>query len=278
MCIRDSKCEISPVRIGAGVFSECYPLFISDEKNYVAKLRKDSLTTPRDLMPDMEMTLIAKYFAERFNHFLKSAGKKETAGRVYVLPLLVLENISSDFLKTKAFLAHKLLEGEFQKFNNNYGWRNNKRSLTADLAQAFSHFTYEFSLGTMMVVDIQGIVNEKGKLYITDPAIHSYLYKDHFGATNHGKLGMIRFFKTHECNEYCEQLSLTDYYRSASGAKYSEAKEKYKEEKGLAHLYEEFVPKFDAWKKKIRDFDPSAEPEVAAVEEEEIAYLDDDSA
>eukprot|EP00826_Nyctotherus_ovalis_P038025 TRINITY_DN3527_c0_g3_i2.p1 TRINITY_DN3527_c0_g3~~TRINITY_DN3527_c0_g3_i2.p1 ORF type:complete len:571 (+),score=121.77 TRINITY_DN3527_c0_g3_i2:45-1757(+) len=276
--VTEYKCEISGNQLGTGTFAKCYPLCIDDKTNYVAKFRKDSPTKPEDLKSDIEGTLIAKHFAERFNHFLKNTGKKETANAISVVPLDILEKISSDdFPRVKVFLAQRLLDGVFCKLNNNYGWRIKEDGSSVLLAQAFSHFTYEFSLGTMMVVDIQGIVNEKGKLYITDPAIHSYLYKDHFGATNHGKLGMIRFFKTHECNEYCKQLNLADY-TSVSRAKYSEAKEKYKEEKGLAHLYEEFVPKFDAWKKKIRDFDPSAEPEVAAVEEEEIAYLDDDSA
>lgn len=69
--------------------------------------------------------------------------------------------------------------------------------------QAFSHFTYEASARTMIVVDIQGV----GDMY-TDPQIHTIAATD-FGKGNLGMRGMKRFLETHRCNSICRYLKLT---------------------------------------------------------------------
>eukprot|EP00826_Nyctotherus_ovalis_P043675 TRINITY_DN4627_c0_g1_i2.p1 TRINITY_DN4627_c0_g1~~TRINITY_DN4627_c0_g1_i2.p1 ORF type:complete len:298 (+),score=121.49 TRINITY_DN4627_c0_g1_i2:25-894(+) len=248
-------------------------------QDYVAKLPKVPAFKAEDLMSDIENTLFAKLFADKFNHYLKKAGDKESKEKggsfllktVKVIPLVIIENRSPEkFTGAKVFFAQILLEGEYMKFNNNYGWKRNDKDSITLIANAYSHFTYEFSMGTMIVVDIQGIVNEKEELMITDPAIHSYLHAERFGETNHGRVGMLRFFKTHECNDYCKRLGLTNS-KEIGKDKADEIKKKYKEDKGLRHLYEEFELKVGAWKEKISGFDPKAEPVEANVEEERSA-------
>jgi len=241
------ECKISGVTIGFGVFAKCFPLHVGTNTNYVAKLPKKRATKAEDLFPDIEATLFTKLLADKFNHLLKQAMKedmKEDMGdqtkcpSVKVLSLTIIENLNPEESKrSKFFLAQQLLSGEYVKFNNNYGWKSKEKDTHTLVAQAFSHFTYEYTTGVVMVTDIQGIKGAPGEITITDPAIHSFVYNQQFGRTNYGKLGMIRFFMTHECNDYCKMLdlmhpNLIDYDKVQS------IKEKRKKEKGLMHLFE----------------------------------------
>jgi len=122
-----------------------------------------------------------------------------------------------------------------------------------------------------MVTNIQGIKTNLGEIVITDPAIHSLLYKQRFGKTNHGKLGMIRFFMTHECNEYCKMLHLI-HPNSINDITLQNIKEERKGEKALNHLYKDFEPDIKKWREKIRFFDQKLDPKFDSIEEE----LDED--
>eukprot|EP00826_Nyctotherus_ovalis_P031897 TRINITY_DN2567_c0_g2_i1.p1 TRINITY_DN2567_c0_g2~~TRINITY_DN2567_c0_g2_i1.p1 ORF type:complete len:574 (+),score=226.35 TRINITY_DN2567_c0_g2_i1:195-1916(+) len=259
------NCIIGAVQLGTGTFAECHPLKVDEDSNYVAKLPKTMVEDVEKLKPDVEGSLLAKYFAEKFNFYLKKTEKKSSPKSINVLSLVIIENLGkAEVRRARVFLAQKLLGGEYMKFNNNYGWVNSNPMSANLLAQAFSHFTFEYSMGTMIVVDIQGITEEEGNLSLTDPAIHSMMYKEHFGETNHGKLGILRFFKTHKCNEYCKRLYLTDL-RNAEQMKALEAKAGKEEEK---ELYEEFEGKIKEWQKRIRNFNPAKEPVLSVIEEE----------
>ena len=119
-----------------------------------------------------------------------------------------------------------------------------------------------------MITDIQGIKGKSGEIVITDPAIHSFLYKEQFGQTNHGKLGMIRFFMSHECNSYCKKLHLIDP-KSISQDTLKRIKEENKGAKALNHLYEKFEPKIKEWREKIQSFDPNLDVKLDSIEEEQ---------
>jgi len=263
------KCKISGSIISSGVFVNCYALHVDENKNYVAKILRETATKPEDLLSDIEGTLLTNVLADKFNFLLKQAEKEDKGSQtkynpVQVLSLSIIENL--DFEKSKRprfFLAQQLLEGEYVKFNNNYGWRNKDTDHFNLIAQAFSHFTYEFTMGVIMVTDIQGIKGNPGEIVITDPAIHSFLYKQQFGKTNHGKLGMMRFFMTHECNDYCKKLHLMNP-KSIDDT----TMQTIKGEKALNHLYEKFEPDIDKWRKKIQSFDRNLEPELDPIEEE----------
>mmetsp|Transcript_38898 Transcript_38898/g.111160 ORF Transcript_38898/g.111160 Transcript_38898/m.111160 type:complete len:329 (-) Transcript_38898:2639-3625(-) len=92
------------------------------------------------------------------------------------------------------------IEGTYVKYNNNIGWVSNE--IGADLAQAFSHWTFDFTGCYLMVVDLQGV----RKIY-TDPQIHCKETR-RFGVGNMGERGMSAFFASHECNEVCKRLGL----------------------------------------------------------------------
>jgi hypothetical protein len=93
------------------------------------------------------------------------------------------------------------------------------------IPQTFSHFTYERSKKQLMVVDLQGVLQTKpdGNLeyVLTDPAIHKRRRKKRtnklqnwtFGRTDRGESGMRQFFETHQCNDACRILGLTEQWR-----------------------------------------------------------------
>jgi len=304
--------EVSNKCIGSGMFSDCYYLTVDgQEKRYVGKFPKFIVENLEELKLDIETSLLTKYFADKFNVFLRKAeakGKPKTgtkAPSIKVLSLSIIEKLTPTNPKDKFFLAQRYLSGEYIKFNNNYGWVNKQVKDSANfLAQAFSHFTYEYSMGTMLVSDIQGTVERaKGKeeekggkkeeekeekkeeekkeeekekekekekeeekellgLTLTDPAIHSLIYKGRFGETNHGKVGIIRFFQTHKCNDYCKKLSLSDP-KEVDMSKVKEIRAKFESEKGLNHLNETLESLIENMNKKIKDFRKEIEPNIS---------------
>ncbi|XP_066933120.1 uncharacterized protein [Clytia hemisphaerica] len=86
-----------------------------------------------------------------------------------------------------------------------------------EVPQAFTHFTYMWSKREKMVCDLQGVLDQKNRLFeFTDPAIHyrsssgrRYVY----GRTDKGRKGMSDFFKTHKCNNVCKALNLSPEQR-----------------------------------------------------------------
>jgi hypothetical protein len=104
------------------------------------------------------------------------------------------------------------------KLNSNYGHVEADASFRqeVELAQAFSHFTYDITRGYMLVCDIQGFQQQhKGQRYLmlTDPAIHCPLVASHrgvprFGGTNLQHNGIEAFFRTYKANRYTEALAL----------------------------------------------------------------------
>jgi len=95
------------------------------------------------------------------------------------------------------------LPGDYVKFNSNsdFALRNNDPNFHMT-PQAFSHFTWEYSNHTEIVVDIQG-VNE----YYTDPQVHT-VTGEGYGEGNLGIAGVEAFFSAHECNKVCQYLGL----------------------------------------------------------------------
>ena len=71
-------------------------------------------------------------------------------------------------------------------------------------AQAFSHFTWEFSKATLLVCDIQGVGN-----FFTDPQIHSH-DSESFSMGNLGQAGIDKFFRSHRCNTICKLVGLAE--------------------------------------------------------------------
>lgn len=95
------------------------------------------------------------------------------------------------------------IQGEYKKWNTNAGWLDTRSRHTP---QAFSFFTYRFTNGEYIVVDIQGVGN-----IFTDPQVHCAIEESEeeeegiehqFGEGNLGTRGMALFLGTFRCTWY----------------------------------------------------------------------------
>lgn len=156
---------------------------------------------------DVERQMTAQYYVTEFN---KRLYEQKIPTQIFYIPSAVLLILEDRTIKGCVSVEPYIL-GEFVKLSNNTKVVKNEYKAT-EYGLAYSHFSYEFSNGTEVVVDLQGWVtgNGKGLIYLTDPQIHSLNSKD-VSRSNFGKRGIYYFFNNQhvECNEICRCLSLT---------------------------------------------------------------------
>jgi len=149
---------------------------------------------------DVESHLISKYIADQF----MMAGSTFLPKNVDFILMSIIEfPVSERRPQDRNIFAYEpFLEGSYQKFTNNAKWRQKSEFRTME---TFSHFSYHFSRGSLMVVDLQGIEH----YVLTDPQIHSSstdadLQESLFGEGNRKEAGMSNFFEDHKCNTLCD--------------------------------------------------------------------------
>jgi len=153
---------------------------------YVSKLSMKPVPAERYFI-DVKMQAICAELGSKFN-------QKGMPKPIQFLPAWVLE-----FPKSNHYCGlEPFIEGDFIKQSNNTGLVFSDRNTP----QAFSHFTWEASNHSMLVVDLQGV-----KDFYTDPQIHTKDGKG-FGLGNLGMGGVERFLKNHKCNAICQMLNL----------------------------------------------------------------------
>ncbi|KFP13714.1 Transient receptor potential cation channel subfamily M member 6, partial [Egretta garzetta] len=107
----------------------------------------------------------------------------------------------------------KYMTGEFRKYNNNNGDEITPSSLLEELMLAFSHWTYVYTRGELLVLDLQGVGEN-----LTDPSVIKPEDKKSgkmvFGPANLGEGAIRNFIKKHRCNSCCRRLKLPDLRRS----------------------------------------------------------------
>ncbi|XP_035180202.1 alpha-protein kinase 1 isoform X2 [Oxyura jamaicensis] len=156
---------------------------------------------------DVERQMTAQYYVTEFN---KRLYEQKVPTQIFYIPSAVLLILENRTIKGCVSVEPYIL-GEFVKLSNNTKVVKNEYKAT-EYGLAYGHFSYEYSNGTDVVVDLQGWVtgNGKGLIYLTDPQIHSVNSKD-VSRSNFGKRGIYYFFNNQhvECNEICHCLSLT---------------------------------------------------------------------
>jgi hypothetical protein len=98
----------------------------------------------------------------------------------------------------------------FVKFTSNNGFiaSNQELGWAASAMEAFSHFTYHKSGGSMIVCDLQGRHRNdrndraRRRFELTDVAICSR--RRLYGPTDLGEKGIESFFANHKCNGFCK--------------------------------------------------------------------------
>jgi Alpha-kinase family len=150
---------------------------------------------------DIESLAICKLISEQFNDRLISKGKDLSKLLDFVQSFIY--DVTDDGAEYKYYYGETLINGDYQKYNNNNGGFINT-SKYAKLAQTLSHFSWQYTKGYMMIVDLQGVEG-----LLTDPQIHC-LDLEKFGRGNMGYFGMLMFFSSHRCNRHCKSLGLID--------------------------------------------------------------------
>ncbi len=157
---------------------------------------------------DAQIQTIAKGLAKEFSKHPQSMAAIDFISVSYYE---MVDRPSND--PFKYFAAEPLMSGTYVKYINNGGFVTDKATNdnVSNIAQAFSHFTWEASKARLHVVDLQGVDN-----ILTDPQIHSKKGGGMLGKGDTGHWGSAQFFRTHVCNEYCRALSLHHPVQSSS--------------------------------------------------------------
>ncbi|XP_018422030.1 PREDICTED: transient receptor potential cation channel subfamily M member 6 [Nanorana parkeri] len=107
----------------------------------------------------------------------------------------------------------KYMSGEFRKYNNNNGDEINPTTLLEEALLSFSHWTYEYTRGELLVLDLQGVGEN-----LTDPSVIKPEDKQSrgmvFGPANLGEDALTNFVSKHRCNSCCRKLKLSDLNRN----------------------------------------------------------------
>uniref|UniRef100_A0A3Q2YSJ0 non-specific serine/threonine protein kinase n=1 Tax=Hippocampus comes TaxID=109280 RepID=A0A3Q2YSJ0_HIPCM len=111
------------------------------------------------------------------------------------------------------FAIEECITGEFRKFNNNNGDEIAPTNLLEETMLAFSHWTYEYTRGELLVLDLQGVGD-----ILTDPSViksgEKGSYDMIFGPANLGDEAIRNFRAKHRCNSCCRKLKLPDLKRN----------------------------------------------------------------
>ena len=141
--------------------------------------------------------MYSRQWAERFNRY-------DPPKRIDFIACSILELIERP--NQPICTVEQFIAGPYRKHNNNWGYVSEDERNTP---QAFSHFTYHASNGTMLICDIQGV----GDLY-TDPQIHTLNVLQQKGTTGFGGRGNLgiqgfeKFLRSHRCNAICRYFRL----------------------------------------------------------------------
>jgi len=174
-------------------------------EHVVVKRPLTGVARSKDLWDDVETQTVSAHWAEMYN-------SHRPPKRISFLPCWMLRIDCRDYDAAMSgtgakgqrsgkilFACEPFLSGDYVKHSNNNGWLN---EAVRNTPHAFSHFTWHFSKGMLLIVDIQG-VND----YYTDPQIHTPDGKG-YGVGNLGYRGIEEFFLTHHCNALCKRLNL----------------------------------------------------------------------
>ena len=198
--------------IGSGTFREAFIFVgVKDEvidlnSRYICKKYLKS-TNNSFLEKHQEIYLLAKIFYDHFKVLFKKTKKSLQIFYLYSDVIELNDDPLSAPLKQGAkFQIEKMINiSKFRKYSNNATYVSDEESYANSVAQAFSHFTYVYSNGDLIIVDVQG-----DSKYFTDPAIHTREQKFP-PELDRGLAGISEFLFMHKCNSICKSMKLSEY-------------------------------------------------------------------
>lgn len=179
-----------------------YARTAASTSKFVVKSFKHDGKMLAHLAEDMRIQALCKAFALEFNGLLKIEPP------IDFVVTTCLQSKAEVGSEAGCLSLEPFIDGEYIKYNNNSMFVKEDPPDEPDsfnqIAQAFSHFTFERSWGHFLVNDLQGV----GHL-LTDPSIQT---RDHerfkLADTNLYEDGFKFFFVAHECNSFCHKLKL----------------------------------------------------------------------
>jgi hypothetical protein len=170
----------------------------SDSRFVLKSFLKGTNENRAQVVEDMRIQTLCKAFALDFNGLLDITPPLD-----FIVTSCLQRRLKS---ASECMSLEQFVEGEYVKYNNNASWVNEDLSNDSfsQVAQAFSHFTFERSWGLFLINDLQGVNH-----LLTDPAVQTRdpeRFKLH--DTNLNEAGFKFFFIRHECNTFCHRLGL----------------------------------------------------------------------
>lgn len=198
-----------PFKIGSrklsymGIFNGSGPLA---GQKCVVKTVRDGAIKPEDWLLESKGAKVAKTFANHFNKTRQNDELKVT----FNTPIMAEIDTMSDCLCINDILGKPkkkwqnsepvsielYLKGKFEDYE--YGWVSSSELL---VPEAFSHFSWCRSEGSLLVSNLQGVKTSKA-YHFTGPVVHSEMKE--FGSSDQGHEGIKNFFKLHTCNHICK--------------------------------------------------------------------------
>ncbi|CAD8140627.1 unnamed protein product [Paramecium pentaurelia] len=186
-------------------------LNVNSDELYVIKtpIGSQPYKTINDALMECKSHLICQKLMKKFITELQEQAiekdKNIKIPSVIYNDLLILEESQNSF-----WIAERFIKGEFDKYNNNYGFINEDYQTELNkFAQSFTYYTYFISNFNYMVTDIQGVGN-----YFTDPTINTH--KGDFDETDMGEEGQMMYLVNYESKkalltyDYLDLLGIYD--------------------------------------------------------------------
>ncbi|KAH7257929.1 hypothetical protein BKA59DRAFT_451969 [Fusarium tricinctum] len=166
---------------------------------FVLKSFKNADPSLVTLVEDMRIQAFCKAFAVEFNGLVRPLKP------IDFVTTICLQNRLMNSDPAVSMSLEPFIEGEYVKYNSNGPYvMEDEENTFNEVAQAFSHFTFERSWGQFLVSDLQGVDN-----ILTDPGMQT-ADPDRFkvAGTNIGQDGIKFFFALHRCKRTCRLLGL----------------------------------------------------------------------
>ena len=209
------KYSVTTPSIGDGTFRKA-SIFVGVDNNgelnfdekYIAKYYKKVIDNNL-LEKHQEVCILSKLFFEHFKESYKLLMKKSLPISYLYSDVIVCKgtpqakNIPFS-LNSKLQIEKMINLSKFKKYSNNSIYVSEEKSVANNIAQAFSHYSFVYSNGEFIIVDIQG--DDK---YFTDPAISSMTNR--YATLDRGMQGIAEFFFIHRCNSICKKFGLEKY-------------------------------------------------------------------
>ena len=172
----------------SGRMRYAFPAVSEDGQRFVIKVHKSKQNQTADAaLADAETQAFARQFAVAFSRQVPE----------YSIQFLEVWKLSFQRWPVARYATlEQFVPGRYEKYTSNAGYKSDSQGSV--LAEAFSHFTWQYSGGRVMVTDLQGFCQS----ILTDPQIHCKK-KGSFSRGNLGIDGMDQFFHSHQCNALC---------------------------------------------------------------------------